>query len=708
MPDSAPVQVSIAAGGYSYLAVGLTSPDTVIRVFASAPIRMLALTAFYNVYVQPPAFETGSVPPAPANFGPLGIATGIGSLSWTWQTGTAMPAATRFNVAANYYQSVGFTVSVATGSGGQWLSATPSSATTCGPPGPCTLPIITASVDPTGLAPGIYRGSITLTPIAPAAIPNVTPIAIGVALTVSAVPFVNTIVDYASFPEPGVSNPESYVISSDVFPGAFSVAVRTDSGGNWLSATASPGTAPAVATVSANLSGLAPGRYAGEVILTGSGDTVVIAALATVYGGVQLADQEEPMQFSVRAGDPAPPAQVATVTPECLYSGCPASGVPASIPFAASVTTSSGENWLAAVPASDSVSVTVNPAGLAPGTYIGAVTLTSSAAYGPTQFPVILTVWSEPAPALSASLPGLVGMWQQGQQGPVVPNMICVSAGSFPVAITALASTLDGGNWLSVTVPDPVTYTCLEVAMDGSNLALGTYSGNIVVTIPGQSLTIPVTLVVFPFPERPLLGSVVNGASAVQGSVAPGEIATIFGVGIGPQSPNSPPTQVFFDQTPATLIYASPSQVNAVVPSQVAGNPIVNVQVMNDGQSTAWTIPVAAASPAIFTLDSSGQGPAAVLNQDNSVNSPANPAARGSVIQIFGTGVGVQNSAPVSVTIGGVSAFVEYAGPAPGAVSGLFQVNAVVAAGVTPGPAVPITFSVGSFQSQSGVTVAVQ
>jgi len=116
---------------------------------------------------------------------------------------------------------------------------------------------------------------------------------------------------------------------------------------------------------------------------------------------------------------------------------------------------------------------------------------------------------------------------------------------------------------------------------------------------------------------------------------------------------------------------------------------------------------VAEASPAIFTLDSSGQGAAAVLNRDNSVNGPGNPAARGSVIQIFGTGVDMRNTPPVGVTIGGVGASVEYAGPAPGA-AGLFQVNAAVPAGVTPGSAVPIFFSAGSLQSQSGVTVSVE
>jgi hypothetical protein len=61
-------------------------------------------------------------------------------------------------------------------------------------------------------------------------------------------------------------------------------------------------------------------------------------------------------------------------------------------------------------------------------------------------------------------------------------------------------------------------------------------------------------------------------------------------------------TQILFDGQPAPLIYASRGQTNA-------------------------------AAPAIFTDNGTGVGQAAVLNQDNSLNSPANPALRGTVVQ---------------------------------------------------------------------------
>jgi uncharacterized protein (TIGR03437 family) len=173
------------------------------------------------------------------------------------------------------------------------------------------------------------------------------------------------------------------------------------------------------------------------------------------------------------------------------------------------------------------------------------------------------------------------------------------------------------------------------------------------------------------------------------------------------------------------MIYGSPWQVNAIVPYEIANQAATTIAVQFAGaESAEWTVPVVAASPAIFTVSWSGVGAAAVLNQDNSTNSAANPASRGSVIQIYATGEGQTSPAgvtgsvtagnvkapvlPVTVTIGGIGAAVQYAGSAPDSVAGLLQVNAVVPADVTPGPAVPILVSVGGNPSQSGVTIAVQ
>jgi uncharacterized protein (TIGR03437 family) len=162
-----------------------------------------------------------------------------------------------------------------------------------------------------------------------------------------------------------------------------------------------------------------------------------------------------------------------------------------------------------------------------------------------------------------------------------------------------------------------------------------------------------------------------------------------------------------------------------IVPYEVAKQPSATIEVISGNtKSTARGVAVAPSAPAIFSLASTGTGQAAVLNQDKSFNGLSNPAPRGTMVQIFATGEGqisppgvtggVTGSntkspvLPVAVTIGGVNAVVQYAGSAPNAVAGLFQVNAVVLQSVTPSPAVPISVSVGGVTSQDGMTVAVK
>jgi uncharacterized protein (TIGR03437 family) len=235
----------------------------------------------------------------------------------------------------------------------------------------------------------------------------------------------------------------------------------------------------------------------------------------------------------------------------------------------------------------------------------------------------------------------------------------------------------------------------------------------------------------------PTLAAVVNGASFTPVALAPGELISIFGMGIGGAPTtftldvrgNLPTSisgkQVLINGKAAPLLYVSANQINAIVPYEVGTSGTATIQVVSNGlQSASWGVPAAPSAPAIFAVDSSGVGQAAVLNQDNSLNGASNPAGAGSVVQIFATGGGQTVPAsvtgtlagnsldttalPVTVTIGGADAPVMYHGSAPGEVAGLLQVNAVVPTGITPGPAVPIIVTAGGKQSQGGVTIAVQ
>jgi uncharacterized protein (TIGR03437 family) len=230
----------------------------------------------------------------------------------------------------------------------------------------------------------------------------------------------------------------------------------------------------------------------------------------------------------------------------------------------------------------------------------------------------------------------------------------------------------------------------------------------------------------------------VNAASYQGGGVAPGELVTLFGSNLGPavlQKPLVSATgvvgavaggaSVLFNGVAAPMVYASAGQVAAVAPFALQGQSSTQVQVSYLGTiSNTMTLPVVGSLPGIFSYDSSGAGEGAILNQDNSVNSGASPAARGSVIQIYATGGGAMPGAvegtlaqppyvqlpatQVSARVGGISAKVDYAGEAPGILVGVLQINIEVPAGVTPGSAVPVDVTIGGATSKAGVTVAVK
>jgi uncharacterized protein (TIGR03437 family) len=211
-----------------------------------------------------------------------------------------------------------------------------------------------------------------------------------------------------------------------------------------------------------------------------------------------------------------------------------------------------------------------------------------------------------------------------------------------------------------------------------------------------------------------------NAAPFPLGTVAPGEIVSVFGSSLGPA-----PT-VTFDGIPAPLLYSGANQINAVVPYGVSSTS-TQMTVQFNGQSYGpIAMPVAAAVPGIFTLDGSGHGQGAVLNQDGTLNSISNPAPRGTIITFFACGAGLMTPAvadgtispltlplpapvlPVSVAIRGVTATVEYAGAAPGYVSGLLQVNVQVPTSIDFGNLVPLMLNLGSFASQLDITIALQ
>jgi uncharacterized protein (TIGR03437 family) len=212
------------------------------------------------------------------------------------------------------------------------------------------------------------------------------------------------------------------------------------------------------------------------------------------------------------------------------------------------------------------------------------------------------------------------------------------------------------------------------------------------------------------------LSTVANAASNRAGALAPGEVVVLYGGGLsGVQS-------VLFNGLPAPLLYSTDTQVGAVVPYALTAATVQIVAQSSGAASAPLPATFAATAPGIFTSDGSGAGQAAATNPDGTANTPANPAAVGSILSLFATGEGQTSPAgvdgklgnaplprplaPVAVTIGGVAAEVKYAGGASGIIAGVMQVNVVVPQGV-PGN-VPVVISVGGSASQPGVTVSVR
>ncbi len=204
--------------------------------------------------------------------------------------------------------------------------------------------------------------------------------------------------------------------------------------------------------------------------------------------------------------------------------------------------------------------------------------------------------------------------------------------------------------WFIVSTLFQTTPAPVQVSIQGSIVGQeptlpGQYNASFTVSSPGGSLNVPVTLLVEPGPATPpVVVSVVNAASGIPGAVSPGEIISVRGYGVGASrignsiSTNLNGLQVTFDGTAATLFYNSANQTNLVVPGQVAKSTLMEVSYQ--GQTSEWALPVLGVAPGIFTIDGTGAGQGAIVNQDGTVDNAANPAARGSVVSIYMTGQG--------------------------------------------------------------------
>jgi uncharacterized protein (TIGR03437 family) len=272
-----------------------------------------------------------------------------------------------------------------------------------------------------------------------------------------------------------------------------------------------------------------------------------------------------------------------------------------------------------------------------------------------------------------------------------------------------------------------------ELSADGSNIL---YSEEFPTGEAGQSIAVDPSgevhfagalgLISTLTPTQPLAPralSIVNAASnLLTGTIAPGEIVSIYGLGMGPTTPASAmpenglyPTslsgvQVLVDGNPIPLLYVSASQINAQIPWGIASGGltigIAVVQVVytlsewDPVQQMAFTEALPDFRLGIvgseFAVFENPGGSMAVINQDGTLNKMANPAPPGSVVSIWATGFG-GTAAPVDGAVAtaannycstcqltlsngphSVTETVEYAGTSPGLIDGLMQINFLI------------------------------
>ena len=148
--------------------------------------------------------------------------------------------------------------------------------------------------------------------------------------------------------------------------------------------------------------------------------------------------------------------------------------------------------------------------------------------------------------------------------------------------------------------------------------------------------------------------AVVNAASfRANFPTSPGSLASAFPTGgtfagatlAGATETPLPTTlggaQLLVDGTAAPLVFVAEGQINFQVSGGLsAGRHTVSVTVGGSEVASGF-LDVIPAAPGVFILDPADvREPGAVLNADNSVNGPDNPAPTGSVVIVFGTGQG--------------------------------------------------------------------
>jgi uncharacterized protein (TIGR03437 family) len=629
---------------------------------------------------------------------------------------------------------------------GCWLSVPPP---TTGALPPFTSGSIAANLDFGNLPEGVYPANVSVAITAPdGSIPPSTENSGATLIVTGAPPLQLSETAVALQTSAGATGQILHSLSlSSSEALAYQATASTLTGGNWLSVTPASGAVSAVENGSmgilVNPSGLAAGEYFGRVDINAP--------------GAMTAWQSVEVELTVLAPGPALPIFSTTglifITPQGSFP--PAQDVLVSTLSNQPMTVAAGSEdnnlaWFKVEASSTTLqagqtikqSVLVGNATLTPGVYPGSILESNGTLETPLSIVLIVTPPSgtcTPTQLIPVftnlyggfEFPAGLPVTVQAQivddcgspltSGTVLANF---GPGDAPVLMTSFGNGQWTGTWLPHgTTPGPAAVGISAQSasgLQGSASLTGAVDAN--TTIP---LVTP--------------GGIVSAANPVSDApIAPGQFISIYGINLATSNVSSPAssyqttlagTQVLLGGVPLPLQFVSSGLINAVVPF---GIPINGIQELLIAQNSAYSLPetvvVASASPAIFTQDESGQGAGVIViyktNGTVYETSPTQPASAGDLLLVYCDGLGPVNPAsadgapapssppfattvsPVTATVGGVPAQVQFAGLAPGYI-GVYQVNVTVPSGVSPGSNVPIVLTTSGFSS-SPATVTIQ
>jgi uncharacterized protein (TIGR03437 family) len=693
-----------------------------------------------------------------------GLSVDNRSLAFTGVQG-GVSQSNQLQVANSGAGTLAFSAAVATVTGGSWLAISPANGT-ASPASPASL---TVTATPGSLVPGTYSGTVTITGAGSAINVPVTLSVSAPAATilVSQAGLSFTAVAQGGVPLPqnfGILNTGQGSMS-------WSATAATISGGNWLRISPSNGTVQrpyldvSLVTVSVDPSSLGAGTYYGRIQVSASATNtpqVMTVILTVLPAGLSLGPQVFPtgLIFTGIAGATPGSQDVQVANPTRQVNnfqsgliGTAFSFVPtnASVqpnqpttvrvyPDFSNLTPGSVQQGTITLQFSDrSPSQTINvlmvvaPSGVTPNS---AGAEFAEEAQPPAASGCAAQAWSIQFRSLQPNFAAVLGQATAidvqvadgcgnlvGPGGQSAYVAATVTGGDPTIAMTHIGNGIWQGTWKPVNATGGVT---LFVTALGPNGVGGQNKVSGAVSAPAPAAATPTVTA----------QGVVHAASDAAGvPIAPGGLITVYGVNLSdavgqntglplPQQLNG--TQVLLGNQPLPILYTSTGQLNVQVPFTAPVNTQYQLTVQHgNALSLPQSLVVAAGLPGIFTVNQQGTGQGAIMRSDGvTLAQPGTPASIGETVVIYCTGLGAVTPAvkeglpapatpplsttvnPVTVTIGGTAAQVAFSGLTPG-YAGLYQVNAVVPAGITTGDTVPVVVSVAG-QDSPPVTIAVR